>query len=128
MPESRRVIYHDATRSGKINGERHIAVEVCWRKNFSREGKFWSEFFGYSLATAAGELQRAFSLSAAPVAQAIDVFQARKPVRDFVLLEIDQNNKNIADGHRAVLLLSTGDCFPCLDTGEHHSRSLSFYA
>jgi ferredoxin-NADP reductase/predicted pyridoxine 5'-phosphate oxidase superfamily flavin-nucleotide-binding protein len=85
------------------------------------------------LETAAGELQRTYSLSAAPTPRANryrisvkrepqgkasrflhdqvgvgDVIQVRKPAGDFVLLNTDRNNEKIADQTRTVVLLSTG--------------------
>jgi ferredoxin-NADP reductase len=49
-----------------------------------------------------------------------DVIDARKPAGDFVLLETDQNNKNIANDHRTVVLLSTGvDVTPLLSMLDH---------
>jgi ferredoxin-NADP reductase len=85
------------------------------------------------LETAEGELQRTYSLSAAPTPRANryrisvkrepqgkasrflhdqvgvgDVIQVRKPAGDFVLLNTDRNNEKIADQTRTVVLLSTG--------------------
>jgi ferredoxin-NADP reductase/predicted pyridoxine 5'-phosphate oxidase superfamily flavin-nucleotide-binding protein len=102
------------------------------------------------LVTAAGELQRTYSLSAAPTAQANryrisvkrepqgkasrflhdqlqvgDIIQVRKPAGDFVLLEPDRNSKNIADDHpRTVVLLSTGVGVTPLLSMLHHLVAL----
>jgi ferredoxin-NADP reductase len=103
------------------------------------------------LATAAGELPRTYSLSAAPAVQANryrisvkrepqgkasrflhdqvqvgDVIQARKPAGDFVLLEANRNSKNITDDHpRTIVLLSTGVGVTPLLSMLHHLVALS---